>query len=133
MLRAIKDRHVVCLLAGPRTSPATGSRWTSLVKEQTTIPAGPATLALRTGAPLLPTAVYFQGRGHHAIVGQPISTERKGRFREDVARITQELADRLEALIRTAPEQWHLQQPNWPSDYDALEAIGKPVPRPGMG
>jgi hypothetical protein len=33
-------------------------------------------------------------------------------------------------LIRTAPEQWHLQQPNWPSDYDALEAIGKPALRP---
>jgi lauroyl/myristoyl acyltransferase len=26
------------------------------------------------------------------------------------------LADRLEELIRHAPEQWHLVQPNWPSD-----------------
>ena len=64
-------------------------------------------------------------------MGKPFSTEREGRFRDDVARVTQELADRLEALIRTAPEQWHLQQPNWPSDYDALEAIGKPYPMPG--
>ena len=35
-------------------------------------------------------------------------------------RVTQALADELEFLIRRAPEQWHLFQPNWPSDpgYD---------------
>ena len=27
-----------------------------------------------------------------------------------------ELASELEALIRRAPDQWHLFQPNWPSD-----------------
>ena len=42
--------------------------------------------------------------------------ERQGGLREDVARITQDLAHELEALIRRAPEQWHLFQPNWPSD-----------------
>jgi lauroyl/myristoyl acyltransferase len=25
--------------------------------------------------------------------------------------------ERMEAFIRTAPEQWLLMQPNWPSDY----------------
>jgi KDO2-lipid IV(A) lauroyltransferase len=39
-----------------------------------------------------------------------------GRLREDIARITQTLAHELELLIRAAPEQWHLLQPNWPSD-----------------
>jgi phosphatidylinositol dimannoside acyltransferase len=129
VLRAIKDRHVVCLLAD-RDIAGDGIP-VDFFGETTTMPAGPATLALRTGAPLLPTAVYFEGRGGHlAIVGPPVSTERAGRFRDDVGRITQDLADRLEALIRAAPEQWHLQQPNWPSDYEALEAIGKPAARP---
>jgi lauroyl/myristoyl acyltransferase len=128
VLKAIKDRHVVCLLAD-RDIPGDGIP-VEFFGERTTMPAGPATLAMRTGAPLLPTAVYFQGRGHHAIVGPAISTQRLGRFRDDVSRVTQELADFLERLIRTAPEQWHLQQPNWPSDYDALEAIGKPAVRP---
>jgi hypothetical protein len=50
-----------------------------------------------------------------------------------VRRLTIELAGHLEGLIRRAPEQWHLQQPNWPSDYVALEAIGKPHPRPAHG
>jgi KDO2-lipid IV(A) lauroyltransferase len=30
--------------------------------------------------------------------------------------MTQALAAEMESLIRQAPEQWHLVQPNWPSD-----------------
>jgi lauroyl/myristoyl acyltransferase len=33
-------------------------------------------------------------------------------------RITQQLAHELELLIRVAPQQWHLLQPNWPSDHN---------------
>lgn len=85
--------------------------------ERTTLPGGPATLALRTGAALMPTVVYSgPGSGHTAVLRPPISLERTGRLRADVARITQEVAHALENLIRRAPEQWHLFQPNWPSD-----------------
>lgn len=92
--------------------------------ERTTLPGGPATLALRTGAVILPTAVYFEGSGHRGIVRPPIPTDRSGDgLRADVARITQALACELEALIRRAPEQWHLMQPNWPSDYELLAQV----------
>ena len=47
---------------------------------------------------------------------RPIPTVREGRLRDDVAQVTQVLARELEALISAAPEQWHLLQPNWPSD-----------------
>jgi phosphatidylinositol dimannoside acyltransferase len=33
--------------------------------------------------------------------------------------VTQELARVMEGLIRRAPEQWHLFQPNWPGDRAA--------------
>jgi KDO2-lipid IV(A) lauroyltransferase len=128
VLRAIKARHVVCLLSD-RDIQGDGIE-VEFFGESTTLPAGPATLAARTGAPLLPAAVYFKDRGHEAVVGPPVSMERQGRFRDDIARITQDLAQHLERLIRAAPEQWHLQQPNWPSDHVALEAIGRPAPRP---
>jgi KDO2-lipid IV(A) lauroyltransferase len=91
--------------------------------ERTTLPGGPATLALRTGATLVPVAVYFEGSRHNGIVRPPIPVERtSAHLRDDVARITQALADELEALIRRAPEQWHLLQPNWPSDYELVAA-----------
>lgn len=88
--------------------------------ERTRLPGGPAVTALRSGAPLIPAAAYFEGDHCHAVVLPPIDTERRGKLRADVTRVTQDLAVALETLIRRAPEQWHLLQPNWPSDYDAL-------------
>lgn len=115
VLRALKGNQLVGLLCD-RDLAGDGIEVT-FFGEKTTLPAGPATLALRTGAPLLSAAVYFgPGDSHHAVVRAPIPTDRTGRLRDDVARVTQAVADELEELIRAAPEQWHLMQPNWPSD-----------------
>jgi KDO2-lipid IV(A) lauroyltransferase len=79
--------------------------------ERVTLPAGPATLALRTGSMLVAAACYSgPGRDHFAVVTAPIDTTRTGRLREDVARVTQLIAHELEGLIRRAPEQWHVLQ-----------------------
>jgi phosphatidylinositol dimannoside acyltransferase len=114
VMRAIKQQDVVCLLCDRFLEGA--SVEVEFFGERTRLPAGPATLALRTGAPLLPTAVYFRGDSHHGQVMAPVPAERTGSLRDDVQRVTQLLADDLERLIRLAPEQWHLLQPNWPSD-----------------
>ena len=117
VLAALKRNDVVCLLSD-RDIQRTGIE-VEFFGETTTLPAGPATLALRTGAPLLPTAVYFTDRtdGHLGIVRPPIDISRSDDgLRADVVRVTQALAHELEHLIRRAPHQWHLFQPNWPSD-----------------
>jgi lauroyl/myristoyl acyltransferase len=85
--------------------------------ERTTLPAGPATLALRAGAPLLTGANYFEGDTHRCIIRPPIDTGRQGSIKDDIARITQAMAAEFEVLIRRAPDQWHMLQPNWPSDF----------------
>ena len=122
VVRAIRDLHVTCLLCD-RHVGGSGVE-VDFFGEQTTLPAGPATLALRTGASLLPAAVYFDGKGHRGVVRPPVPTERSGGgLRDDVTRITQSLTTELEGLIRRAPEQWHLMQPNWPSDH--LEPAGR--------
>ncbi len=117
VLAALGRNEVVCLLCD-RDLPRSGVS-VEFFGEQTTIPAGPATLALRTSAALLPAAIYFDGRGagHLGVVRPPISTERSGDgLRADVNRVSQVLAAELELLIRRAPSQWHMFQPNWPSD-----------------
>ncbi|MGI9602268.1 MAG: phosphatidylinositol mannoside acyltransferase [Acidimicrobiales bacterium] len=114
LLAAIRDGHVVCLLSD-RLVGGAGVE-VEFFGERTMLPAGPATLALRTGAVLLPTAVYQRPKGTHAVCRPPVEAERRGKLRADVQRVTQALADELETLIRAAPEQWHLMQPNWPSD-----------------
>ena len=64
VMAALKRNDVVCLLCD-RDIQRTGVE-VEFFGETTTMPAGPATLALRTGAPILPTAVYFTDRidGH---------------------------------------------------------------------
>ena len=115
VLHALRSNQIVCLLCD-RDLVGDGIE-VEFFGERTTMPAGPATLSLRTGAPLLAAAVYFAPRGgHHAVVMPPVPAQREGRLRDDVGRVTQELAHRFEELIRAAPEQWHLLQPNWPSD-----------------
>ena len=84
--------------------------------EQTTLPPGPATLAVRTGAPLFPVATYFEGKGHRVVITSPIPVPEEGTRAEKVQAMTQELAHRMEKLISEAPQQWHLVVPNWPSD-----------------
>lgn len=112
--RALKANQIVCLLCD--RDVAGGGVDVEFFGERTTLPAGPATLAARSGAPLLPTATYFDGKSHLGLVRAPVDTARQGKLRTDVARITQDLAHELEGLIRRAPDQWHLMQPNWPSD-----------------
>lgn len=117
LLRALKANHVVALVSD-RDLAGTGPK-VQFFGEETSLPGGPALLALRTGAPLLPIGIYFTANGgHHAIIRPPLAVERSApRLSEDVARITQALAVELEVLIRQAPDQWHLLQPNWPTDY----------------
>lgn len=85
--------------------------------EVTSLPSGPAFLAVRTGAPILPVAAYFRrGRGHRIVVRPPVHVVSEGRLQRRIEDTTQNVAAALEELIRAAPAQWHLLQPNWPSD-----------------
>jgi len=120
VLDALRRNRVVVLLCD-RDIPRNGRRSGSPIEffgERTTLPVGPALFALRTGAPLLPVATYFTDSvdGHLAVIERPISVERLGGLRDDMDRITQDLTGRIESLIRRSPTQWHLFQPNWPSD-----------------
>jgi len=119
VIKALKAKHVVCLLCDRNLGD--GGVEVDFFGERTMLPGGPATLAMRTGAAIIPVAVYQMSGRHHAVCRPPVPVERQGRLREDVQRVTQALAVELELLIRARPEQWHLMQPNWPSDVRALE------------
>ncbi len=88
--------------------------------ERTTLPAGPVALADKTGAALLPVGCYFRkGRGHDFIVLAPVEIPDLPSRTDRIAAGTQNYARALEELIRRDPVQWHLFQPNWPSDKAA--------------
>ena len=115
ILQAVRNNEVVCLLSDRDLTG--GGVDVEFFGERTTMPGGPAMLALRSGAPLLPAGCYFRTEGRHETdILEPIPAKRTGRIRTDVGRLTQVLAYRFEDLIRVAPTHWHLLQPNWPSD-----------------
>ena len=123
VLAALKRNDLVTLLCD-RDIDGSGVE-VEFFGERTTLPAGPATLALRSGADLIPAAMYQRPGGvHHGLIRPPLPVERRGKLREDVTRITQDIAHVLEDLIRAEPTQWHLMQPNWPSDHAALARAG---------
>ena len=130
---AVKRRDVVCLLSD-RDIGGNGVE-VDFFGERTTLPAGPALLARRTGAPLMPTAVLFRGRQRICLVGDPIWPDqlpdpldapdgdqaegrRPGKRAAKNQQVMQLVAERLEELVSVAPDQWHLLEPNWPSDRE---------------
>jgi KDO2-lipid IV(A) lauroyltransferase len=128
VLKAVRANEVVCLLAD-RDLTGDGVA-VEFFGERTTLPAGPAMTALRAGCPLLPTGCYFMDHGDsRATIRPPLATARTraddtgraGRLRDDVARVTQDLAHAYEDLIRVEPTHWHLLQPNWPSDVSGSD------------
>lgn len=94
--------------------------------ETTTMPSGPVALADLTGADLIPVGSYFKdGRGHRLVVHDPVKLPTKKDVPDRDDRISagvQVFAAHLEAIIRDSPHQWHLFQPNWPSDAALTEA-----------
>jgi KDO2-lipid IV(A) lauroyltransferase len=85
--------------------------------ERTSMPAGAVALAELTGAALFPVGVYFRdGKGYRIVVHDPVQLPDLPDREERVAAGVQEFAHVLEDIIREEPSQWHLFQPNWPSD-----------------
>ena len=107
LLNVLKDGGVVGLLCDRDIQG--GGVEVQFFGSPVTLPGGPATLALRTGAALVAAACYTgPGRDHFAVVTPPIRAQREGRLRDDVTRVTEMVAQELEGLIRRAPEQWHV-------------------------
>ncbi|EID80891.1 MULTISPECIES: phosphatidylinositol mannoside acyltransferase [Rhodococcus] len=104
----LRDNGIVCLL-GERDLAKKGVPVT-FFGEPTRMPAGPAKLAIDTGAPLLPVHCWFTDGGWGFRIDPPIDTT------AGVAAATQTLADRFEANIAAHPEDWHMLQPLWLSD-----------------
>ena len=89
----------------------------------TTLPTGPATLALMTGRPLLAAACWRIGPERFNARAWPIEVDATGDRRADVAALTEAMGRRFEEAIGANPEQWFgAFQPIWPEDRNAPDA-----------
>jgi len=105
----LRDNRVVCLMA-ERDLTRTGVQ-VDFFGEPTRMPAGPAKLAIATGAALLPAHCWFEDRGWRVDIQSPLDCASG-----DVGAVTQALADHFAKNIAIHPEDWHMMQPQWLAD-----------------
>jgi KDO2-lipid IV(A) lauroyltransferase len=79
----------------------------------THVPGGAATLALRTGSPVVPAALVRnpRGTGYVAHIGPPIIGQRG----DDPSMVMQRIMSWLEGIIRRYPDQWFMFRHMWPA------------------
>ncbi len=86
--------------------------------EAARFPAGPAALAIDTGAALLPVTLYWEGGANggqvHEEVVPPPGADRASR----IAATTQALAEVFQRGIAEHPTDWHMLQRLWLADLD---------------
>jgi KDO2-lipid IV(A) lauroyltransferase len=88
----------------------------------TTLPAGPATLAAKTGALLAPLVIRRTPSGGFRIeASEPFTVPSSDPA--DLQRATQRIADDLQAAIAAAPVQWYSFKPMWPDDPAEQERL----------
>jgi KDO2-lipid IV(A) lauroyltransferase len=112
MLAALRRGELVALIAD-RDLTADGVPVT-MFGHPTTLPAGPAALALRTGRPLMMARVLRTAPERFAVRAELVEAPRTGNTDQDVAALTAALAERFETAIGEAPDQWWAAfQPFW--------------------
>ena len=101
---------IVCLL-GDRDLSRRGVDVT-FFGGHTRMPAGPAILAIRTGAPLYAVDLSFTPTQTYAVL-RPVVPPTEGPLDERVKATTQLLADAYAAGIAEHPQDWHMLQKLW--------------------
>lgn len=105
----LRANRFVCLMAD-RDLTRSGVQ-VDFFGEPTRLPAGPAKLAIATGAPLHPAHVYYDGDDCVVQIDDALDTSSG-----DIGVITQALADRFAVNIAAHPQDWHMLQPQWLAD-----------------
>lgn len=110
----LREGKVVCLVA-ERDLTASGIE-VDFFGAPARFPAGPAALAVGTGAALLPTTLWYDGKQMHLRIHPRIPEPTSGTRSERIAAMTQQLAGTFAESIAAHPADWHMLQRIWPDD-----------------
>ena len=86
------------------------------------MPAGPAALAVDTGAALVTAQLYLEDGRNWVRFQPPVQVPQEGERSRRIFRTTQLIADNFEASIGARPTDWHMLQRLWVDDLDPSKA-----------
>ena len=103
--QALAANHIVALLCDLEQGPGLT---VDFFGRRATVPGGPAALALKTGAALLPACQYATPGGRHHVHLDPPVMLHEGDTKETVM---QRVIERFEHFIKERPDQWYAFRP----------------------
>jgi len=88
---------------------------------------GPAVMALRTGAPIVPIFNVRQGvNKHKVIIGPPVEFEISGNQEKDILAVTAKITKVIEEFVRQYPTHWWWFHNRWRAKPKKEEEVEKP-------
>jgi lauroyl/myristoyl acyltransferase len=111
LVDALRDNHIVPLLADRDLSRRGVD--VRFFGGKARMPAGPALLALRTGAPLFVASLWYEPERPVGRLVGPLDPPTEGTLTERVRALTQTVADELAKGIAQHPADWHMLQKLW--------------------
>lgn len=124
LVRALHHNGLLALLID-RPVPGDGVR-VRFFGSEVEVPAGPARLAMRTGAHIVAAAFPRIDHGHMDVsVLTEFLPPAAGRDPDDVRRVTQAIMDAHERFIRRFPDQWYMFREMWPRPGKCADGAGR--------
>jgi phosphatidylinositol dimannoside acyltransferase len=117
MAQRLRAGRLICLVADRDLSA--GGVEVEFFGQPARIGAGPAALAARTGAALMPVVLWFAGDDWRGHISPEIPVPPDGTQAEKVAAMSQQLAAAWQDGIARHPEDWHMLQKVFVADLDA--------------
>ncbi|MGH7763350.1 MAG: lysophospholipid acyltransferase family protein [Candidatus Dormibacteraceae bacterium] len=108
--QALQDNGIVALLCDLEQGPGVDVRFFG---RRSVVPGGPAAIAIKTGAALLPACQYMTAPGCHRIHLDPALSWSPDETKET---LMQRVVDRFEDFIKEHPDQWYAFRPMFAAD-----------------
>jgi lauroyl/myristoyl acyltransferase len=105
IIQALEANRIVALLCDLEQGPGVTVRFFG---RRAIVPGGPASIALKTGATLVPACQYATSPGRHHIHLDPPLTWPAGETKEG---LMQRVVSRFEDFIKKRPDQWYAFRP----------------------
>jgi len=130
MAQRLRAGRLVCIVADRDLSA--GGVEVNLFGEKARIGAGPAALAVRTGAALMPVTLWFTPDGWRGRIYPELPVPADGTQAQRVAAMSQQLASVWQAGIAEHAQDWHMLQKVFVADLDATR-LPRPEPAAASG
>ena len=112
MIKVLKKNNLLGILPDQNTDKVDGV-YINFLGRQAYTPTGPVSLALATGAAIIPCFIVREGGYHHIYVEQPINMI-EGKDKEETIRLnTESWSAVMEKYIRKYPDQWVWMHKRW--------------------